>query len=88
METSNHSAAPRCLGHLRQALTQPDAERVLDETMIAFEELAERAQRFIASSDYRFRGHLTDEERRSWRDLIAVFGGEAPGVSLHDARIS
>ncbi|MBX6753301.1 MAG: hypothetical protein IRY86_03645 [Thermorudis peleae] len=88
METSNHSAAPRCLGHLRQALTQPDADRVLDETMIAFEELAERAQRFIASSDYRFRGHLTDEERRSWRDLIAVFGGEAPGVSLHDARIS
>lgn len=83
------SDPPGCLGHLKAALSgmrdqmswAPEA--LLQTTTRRYVTTLQHAERYIASADYRFRGTLTEEERRSWRDLIALFAGEVPGISLH-----
>ncbi|GBD15640.1 hypothetical protein HRbin26_00531 [bacterium HR26] len=76
--------APLCLGHLRQLLVTTGSREPLRAAIEDLERLAEALEGFIASADYRFTGELTPAQRRSWRQVVARFAGETPGVGLHD----
>ncbi|MCM8748813.1 hypothetical protein NET02_06610 [Thermomicrobiaceae bacterium CFH 74404] len=75
---------PLCLGHLRQLLVATGSREALRAALEGLERLAEALEGFIASADYRFTGELTPAQRRSWRQVVARFAGETPGVGLHD----